>query len=295
MNIRPTQIKPEAAGTCRWTFQHKTYRIWQSRDRSLLWLKGKPGFGKSTLLRYILDNIMTSKNSKRRPLVLSLFFSGRGTELQKTPDGLYYSLLCQMESQIPQALEAMETRVRQIHTQLDTYDERWGTSELRSYTRTSIWKALETHPIILFVDALDECGQKSAKQLAEEFNPLLHWPSSKCLKHFRICFTCRHYPAVNIDAGYEICVDRENAGDISLFVESKLRPFQEQTGSRISESISQHAEGVFLWASLVVGKVLSLDRDRLETAMIKSEVRQVPQSLETLYSEILGKIEEKSI
>ncbi|KAF5565551.1 Pfs NB-ARC ankyrin-domain-containing protein [Fusarium napiforme] len=294
MNIRPTQIKPEAAGTCRWIFQHKIYRKWQSRDRSLLWLKGKPGSGKSTLLRYILDNIITSTSSKERPLVLSFFFSGRGTELQKTPDGLYRSLLCQMESQIPQALEAMVARFRQIHTQSDTYEERWNTSELRSYTRTSIWKALETHPIILFVDALDECGQKSAEQLAEEFNSLLHWPSSKCLKHFRICFTCRHYPVVDIDAGFEICVDRENARDISLFVESKLRPFQEQTGSIISEYISQHAEGVFLWASLVVGKVLSLDRDRLETAMVESEVRQVPRSLEKLYSEIIGQIDEKS-
>ncbi|KAF4495762.1 hypothetical protein FAGAP_8092 [Fusarium agapanthi] len=296
MDIRPTEIKPEAAGTCHWIFQHKIYRTWQSRDRSLLWLKGKPGSGKSTLLRYVLDNIMTSTNSKGRPLVLSFFFSGRGTELQKTPDGLYRSLLCQMESKIPQALEAMEMRFRQIHTQSDTYDERWmwNTPELRCYARTSLWKALETHPIILLVDALDECGQKNAEQLAEEFNSLLHWPSSERLKYLRICFTCRHYPVVNIESALEISIDRENARDISVFVESKLRLFQEQTGSRISKFISQHAEGVFLWASLVVGKLLSLDRDRLGTAMIESEVRQVPQSLEKLYSEIIGQIDEKS-
>ncbi|KAF5586011.1 Het-eN [Fusarium subglutinans] len=297
MDIRPTEIEPEAAGTCRWIFQHKIYRTWESRDRSLLWLKGKPGSGKSTLLRYILDNIVTSTNSKGRPIVLSFFFSGRGTELQKTPGGLYRSLLCQMESKIPQALEAMEMRFRQIHTQSDTYDERWmwNTPELRYYARTSLRKALETHPIILLVDALDECGQKNAEQLAEEFNSILHWPSSKHLKYLRICFTCRHYPVVNIESALEISIDRENARDIFLFVESKLRLFQEQTGSRISEFISQHAEGVFLWASLVVGKVLSLDRDRLGTAMIESEVRQVPQSLEKFYSEIIGQIDEKSI
>ncbi|KAF5718738.1 Het-eN [Fusarium mundagurra] len=297
MNIRPTEIEPEAAGTCRWIFQHKMYQTWDSRDRSLLWLKGKPGSGKSTLLRYILDNILTSTNSQGRPLVLSFFFSGRGVELQQTPDGLYRSLLCQLLNNIPEALEAMEMRFMQTHTESGTHDERrmWSTSELRSYARTSIWKALETHPIILFVDALDECGQKNAEQLAEEFNSLLHRPSSERLKYFRICFTCRHYPVLNIESALEISIDRENARDISLFVESKLRSFQEQTGSRISEFISQHAEGVFLWASLVVGKVLSLDQDRLETAMIESEVRQVPQRLEKLYSEILGQIEEKSI
>ncbi|KAF5627032.1 Het-eN [Fusarium sp. NRRL 52700] len=297
MDIRPAEIRSETAGTCRWIFHHKIYQKWESRDRSLLWLKGKPGSGKSTLLRYILDNIVTSTNSKERPLVLSFFFSGRGTELQKTPDGLYRSLLCQMESKIPQVLEAMEMRFRQIHSQSDTYDERWmwNTPELRRHARTSLWKALETHPIVLLVDALDECGQKNAEQLAEEFNSLLHWPSSERLKYLRICFTCRHYPIINIESALEISIDKENARDISLFVESKLRLFQEQTGSKISEFISQHAEGVFLWASLVVAKVLSLDRDRLETAMIETEVRQVPQSLEKLYSEIIGQIDEKSI
>ncbi|KAF5563747.1 Het-eN [Fusarium phyllophilum] len=258
---------------------------------------GKPGSGKSILLRYVVDNITTSTTCNGKPLLLSFFFSGRGTELQKTPDSLYRSLLCQLESKIPQALEAMLARFRQGLTQSEAYDERWiwNTSELRSYTHTSLWKALETHPILLFVDALDECGQRNAEQLVEEFNSLLHRPSSERLKYLRICFTCRHYPVVNIESALEIFIDRENETDISLFVESKLRSFQEQTGSRISEFISQHAEGVFLWASLVVDKVLSLDRDRLETAMIESEVRQVPPSLDNLYSEILGQIEEKFI
>jgi hypothetical protein len=202
-----------------------------------------------------------------------------------------------MESKIPQALEAMVARFRQGITQSEAYDEQWiwNTSDLRSYTQTSLWKALETRPIILLVDALDECGQRNAEELAEEFNSLLHRPSSERLKYLRICFTCRHYPIVNIHAALELCLDRANARDISLFVESKLRSFQEQTGSRISDFISEHAEGVFLWASLVVGKVLSLDRDHLETAMIESEVRQVPQSLEKLFSEIIGQIDEKSI
>ncbi|KAF5600694.1 Het-eN [Fusarium pseudoanthophilum] len=297
MDRRPTEIKSEAAGTCNWIFQHRSYRTWESQDRSLLWIKGKPGSGKSTLLRYVLDNITTSATCNGKPLLLSFFFSGRGTEMQKSPDGLYRSLLCQLQSKIPEALEAMEMRFRQTHTQSDRYEEQrmWNSSELQSYTRTSIWKALETRPIILFVDALDECGQERAEQLADEFNSLLHRPSSERLKYFRICFTCRHYPVVNVESTLEISIDRENAGDISLFVESKLRPFQEQTGSRISEFISQHAEGVFLWASLVVGKVLSLDRDRLETLMIESEVRKIPQSLEELYSEITGQIDEKAI
>ncbi|CZR43688.1 uncharacterized protein FPRO_07395 [Fusarium proliferatum ET1] len=297
MNTRPTEIKTEAAGTCHWIFQHKIYQTWESRDRSLLWIKGKPGSGKSTLLRYVLDNTIASKSRKEMPLVLSFFFNGRGTELQKTPDGLYRSLLCQLQSKIPGALEAMEITFKQRYIPLDTSGERWewNTSELRHYTRTAFWKTLETHPIILFVDALDECGQKNAEELADEFNSLLHRPLWDRLKYFRICFTCRHYPILNLNCAFRICIDTENAKDISLFVENKLSSFQEQTGSKIAEYVSKHAEGVFLWASLVVTRVLSLYQGQIGILQIESEIRQIPQTLEKLYSEILNRVEQDSI
>ncbi|KAF5622401.1 Pfs NB-ARC and ankyrin-domain protein [Fusarium tjaetaba] len=234
---------------------------------------------------------------KETPLVLSFFFNGRGTELQRTPDGLYRSLLCQLQSKIPEALEAMEITFRQRYIPPDTSDKRWewNTSELRHYTRTAVWRTLETHPIILFVDALDEGGQKSAEELADEFNSLLHRPLSDRLKHFRICFTCRHYPILNLKCSLEICIDTENAKDISTFVENKLSSFQEQTGSEIADYVSKHAEGVFLWASLVVTRVLSLYQEQIGIPKIESEVRQIPQTLEKLYSEIIDAVELDSI
>ncbi|QGI81314.1 hypothetical protein CEK25_008043 [Fusarium fujikuroi] len=238
-----------------------------------------------------------SKSRKEMPLVLSFFFNGRGTELQKTPDGLYRSLLCQLQSKIPEALEAMEITIKQRYTPLATSDEpwEWKTSELRHYTQIAFWRTLEIHPIILFVDALDECGQKSAEELADEFNSLLHRPLSDRLKYFRICFTCRHYPILNLNCTLRICIDTENAKDISLFVENKLSSFQEQTGSKIADYISKHAEGVFLWASLVVTRVMSLYQEQIGILKIESEVRQIPQTLEKLYSEIIDRIEQDSI
>lgn len=296
MNARPTEIKTEAAGTCHWIFQHKIYKTWESYDRSLLWIKGKPGSGKSTLLRYVLDNAIASKSRKEMPLVLSFFFNGRGTELQKTPDGLYRSLLCQLQSKIPEALEAMEITTKQRYTPLDTSDEpwEWKTSELRHYTRTALWRTLETHPIILFVDALDECGQKSAEELADEFNSLLHRPVSDRLKYFRICCTCRHYPILSLNCALEICMDTENAGDISIFVQTKLHLFQKRTGSKIAEYISKNAEGVFLWASLAVTKTFALEREHMGIERIETEVRLIPRTLHTLYSELFRQLRPNS-
>ncbi|KAF5975521.1 ankyrin protein 3 [Fusarium bulbicola] len=213
------------------------------------------------------------------------------------PDGLYQSLLCQLQSKITKALEAMELTFRHRYIPLDTSDQlwKWKTPELRHYARSAFWKTLETYPIILFVDALDECGQESAKELADEFNSLLQRPSSDRLKEFRICFTCRHYPILNLDCTLEICIDKENAKDISLFVDNKLSSFQEQTGSKIADFVSKHAEGVFLWASLVVSRVLSLHQEQIGILKIESEVRQIPQTLAKLYGEVMKKVEQDSI
>ncbi|KAJ4247081.1 hypothetical protein NW762_013219 [Fusarium torreyae] len=297
MDNRPSEIKTEAAGTCRWLLQHKEFQKWKSRDQSLLWIKGKPGSGKSILLRYARDNIIATPKDKFEPLVLSFFFHGRGTELQKTPEGMFRSLLCQIQSEFPKALKALESAFewQEAVSGKNSDDWQWRTSELRQYFHSSLWQVLKTHPVQLFVDALDECGEENAQSLAEEFSSLLQRPSKAHTKQLQICFTCRHYPILNLRSVPEICIDKENQGDIALFVETQLSSFHERTGSTVAEYISDHAEGVFLWAFLVVKKVLDLDRQHTASEIIEAEVRKVPQTLDELYIEMVQKMDQHSI
>lgn len=104
MDHRPNDIESAAKGTYEWLLQHKRYKSWTACDRGLFWIKGKPGSGKSTLLRYALDNVKEAPNFRDRALILSFFFHGRGNELQKTPLGLFRSLLYQILSRVPDAL-----------------------------------------------------------------------------------------------------------------------------------------------------------------------------------------------
>lgn len=80
-------------GTCRWISRHHVYTRWASCDRALLWIKGKPGSGKSTLLRYILNDVAATRGIGNDALILPFFFHGRGTEMQRTPLGLFRPLL----------------------------------------------------------------------------------------------------------------------------------------------------------------------------------------------------------
>src|SRR5215471_10848607 len=103
MDLRANDINEEASDTCSWLLEHKNYRTWLDQRQGLLWVKGNPGVGKSTLLKYAL------REAKKRPspnteVIASFFFHGRGSLIQKCPLGLFRSLLNQLSDQIPDML-----------------------------------------------------------------------------------------------------------------------------------------------------------------------------------------------
>lgn len=73
---------------------------WIDKERELLWIKGKPGAGKSTLMAFIYKAFQENSLLKQS-LSLDFFFHGRGTALQKTPTGMFRSLLRQLYAKVP--------------------------------------------------------------------------------------------------------------------------------------------------------------------------------------------------
>ncbi|KAH7112235.1 hypothetical protein B0J13DRAFT_659322 [Dactylonectria estremocensis] len=216
MDSRFHDIDTAAQGTCEWLLRHETCTTWASCGRGLLWIKGKPGSGKSTLLQYVLKHGMAIPNTGEGALILSFFFHGRGSELQKTPLGLFRSLLHQLLRQLPEALTDLHPR------------------ELPRLLESSLPKVLGTRPVWLFVDALDECGQKNAGKLVRVFKSLLQGlPSTS--SQFHICFTCRHYPILDQACRFKICLEDENGQDISIYVRAQLSVSPELTASTIPD------------------------------------------------------------
>ncbi|KAH7478382.1 hypothetical protein FOMA001_g9748 [Fusarium oxysporum f. sp. matthiolae] len=297
MDNRFHDIDTAAQGTCDWLLRHETYTSWASHDRGLLWIKGKPGSGKSTLLRYILNDAMVMPNTGEGALILSFFFHGRGTELQRTPFGLFRSLLHQLLRQVPEALtDLVATFQQQCETAGKPGEQwQWHPRELPRFFETSLLKALETRPLWLFVDALDECGEDNAVKLAEYFKSMLQRLPSSGLKQSHICFTCRHYPILNLDSVFEVWVEKENRKDISTFVQDKFSSFCGRTSSMIPELITNRAEGVFMWAWLVVKQVLALERKGAGLKEIEVVILSVPQELDALYYQLIRNMDSDSL
>ncbi|OWT42488.1 ankyrin repeats (3 copies) domain-containing protein [Pochonia chlamydosporia 170] len=296
MDSRFHDIEDAAVGTCKWLSEHKAYKDWAASNQALLWIKGKPGSGKSTLLRYTRNHAMEAPNIGEEASILSFFFHGRGSELQKTQLGLFRSLLYQLR-EIPEALSHVVDAFRQRCETVGKPGEKWSWHpvELRNFFKSSILKALKTRPLWLFIDALDECGEENARSLVREFTSLQNRFLSTELKDFHICFTCRHYPILDLDDSLEICVENENSLDISTFVRGQLSTFHEQVPSTIPGLITKRANGVFLWAWLVVKRVLDLHLEGAGLKRMETVIFSVPQELDTVYDKLLRKMRPDSV
>ena len=126
------------------------YQSWAASDRGLLWIKGNPGSGKSTLVKYALGSCGARDNA----LVLSFFFHGRGDELQRTPLGLFRSLLHQVLRRFPDVLPDL---VDIFKTKCNEFGEpgvkwQWHQEELQHLFQSCLPRVLTTRPVWVFLE-----------------------------------------------------------------------------------------------------------------------------------------------
>lgn len=292
--MRANGIKNEASKTCAWLLEHKHYTTWLDQDQELLWIKGKPGAGKSTLMKYALQH--SKERASRTELVIaSFFFHGGGVPLQRNPLGLFRSLLHQVLDQIPELLSKFYSIFKK---KCETQGEpgktwEWHVTELQKFLEDTILNASKACSIRLYIDALDECGEKDARDLIAFFESL----TSKLapIEALGICFSCRHYPILALERGLTICMEDENHLDIVTYVEGRLHGGFSDLGKAIdlTEKIVERASGVFQWVVLVVSIVLQLHLRGTPMKAILKKLEEIPPELENLYRDLLGGIEDE--
>ena len=243
MDLRQHDIAAECKGTCAWLLKHPKYCTWLKQFPGLLWIKGKPGAGKSTIMKYALREEM--KKQVREYAVASFFFHGRGVSMQQTALGLFRSLLHQILTQIPSLLSEFQPIFqKKLETQGEPEkDWNWHENELKEFFKSSI--AEKRYRIRIFIDALDECGEDVAEQLVDYFQELTDLTESD----LSICFSCRHYPRIGFsNVVEEICVEHQNQEDISTYIRSRLNiAFKDDRDAAriLAGEIFNKASGVF--------------------------------------------------
>ena len=289
MDQREYLLESAATKTCTWLLCHEEYTTWLAQRHTLLWIVGKPGAGKSTLIRYALQN-----SSFNNDVVASFFFYGRGSDLQKSACGMLRSLLHQLLDQTPELLSkfTLMFKKKRGNKQNSESDYEWHETELRESLQDLILSASRDRAIRLYLDALDEAGQEVAENLVAYFEELLErlHPTSPGLK---VCFSCRHYPVLAPEHALKICVEEENHHDIATYVRQRMKKYRlsdPEEGPKLEQEIIEKSSCIFQWVVLIIPIIIQSYNDGASVMKIRQTIKEIPNKLSDLYQHILSNI-----
>ncbi|KAH6880741.1 ankyrin repeat-containing domain protein [Thelonectria olida] len=289
INARRQDIPPAHPNTCEWLLQTEEFRMWHARDelashRGVLWIKGKPGAGKSTLMKHIYSHCLQNLEEDR--LVATYFFNARGEDLEKTPLGMFRSLLHQLLSNDHAMYERFVPLFRE-NQKYGTWE--WREAELREFLLSEIEGCQSK--LLFLIDALDECSDPEVEKVVS-FLELLTAKAVHAGVTLDICLSSRHYPNVSMDRSLELDVDcsDEHDEDIQLYIQDKLKKRNLDMEAKLFEK----AQGVFMWAVLVTA-MLNRAFDRGQVEAMEEIVDQVPSGIEEVFQALLKDVSTETI
>ncbi len=289
MHWRRDDINDPAETTCQWILKHESYQKWYKEQRGLLWIRGKPGAGKSTVLKYALE---VAKQNNEGLILASFFFHGRGSLNQKSALGLFRSLLHQILQQVPDLLTTFASLYRQRCNTEGEYGQKWDWREkdLQVFFNSPVTKTAKKIPMRFYIDALDECGEDLAISLVGHFR--------RFADTIAICFACRHYPNISLEeAGMELSVEDENTRDIDAYITKQIQDFVqlEEKAIMIRRELKQRSNGNFQWVVLVTPRVIQFHKRGKSYGAICNLIRNVPSELADMYKELIVKVETEDL
>ncbi|KAM7186462.1 hypothetical protein V8F33_011785, partial [Rhypophila sp. PSN 637] len=293
LDKRLNSLKSARAKTCIWFLEKKEYLDWANfrnhdQHHGFLWIKGKPGAGKSILMKFLEGKAKELAKCPNK-VVASFFFFAAGQELERSTLGLYRSLLWQIFVKLPdlaQVLDSFDTSTRRLIMRSG-----WQIEMLKDTLEKSI-KLLGNRELCLFVDALDECNDDDAADMVSFFEDLGDQAADENTR-LRICFSSRYYPTIMLRTGNEIKLDQEHehGKDIVRFINAELRLKASKQDESIRQQILDKSARIFLWVALVIPMLQKAYKSGRKD-QIQKHLKEIPPGLDNLFDMILTRDQE---
>lgn len=286
IDARHLTIKNAHAKTCKWLLSAPEYLDWLDQTKvadhnGLLWIKGKPGTGKSTLMKFALANV---RKTMKDCAVVSFFFNARGEDLEKSTIGTYRSLLLQLLEHIPELQNAFE--LLGLSTSSVSTDYQWSAESLKTLLEHTI-QNLDGSSVVCFIDALDECEEWQIRDMIQFFEHLGNLAVSSGIR-FQVCFSSRHYPHITVQKGLDLVLEGQDghSRDIVNYLESELKIGRSKVAQQLRTEIQEKASGIFMWVVLVVS-ILNKEHDGGRIHALRRRLQEIPGDLHQLFRDIL--------
>ena len=291
IDARKTDIEPAYAKTCCWLLSHSAYLDWlkpemQLQNHGFLWMRGKAGSGKSTMMKFAY---LETKRKYRDPstAVASFFFNARGYYLEKSITGMYRSLLMQLFKSFLDLQSGLDDMDIIPENQEGCPD----LNALKELLRSAVL-ALGRRSFTCFIDALDECDEQEVQDMVQFFEDLAEDTTNEGIQ-FRICFSSRPYPYIDIRQGILLTLEDESghADDLVQYVKNHLKIKNHSLLADLQSQILDKAAGVFMWIVLVV-RILNKESGSGALA-IRMKLSEIPPKLSDLFRSMLTRDQDR--
>ncbi|KAL6886900.1 ankyrin repeat-containing domain protein [Trichoderma evansii] len=286
MDDRKEDISVAHPQTCDWFFKTNQFQQWCLRDNipshnGVLWIKGHPGTGKSTLMKHTLTHF--EETSSKTHIIAAHFFNARGDTSEQTLLSMLRSLLYQLLETEPAIYERF---LRLFHKKWKNFEikREWRESDLKNFLLSEI-QHYQSKPLIVLVDALDECEESRVRDVVE-FLEQLSIKAVSAGVTLNICLSSRYYPRIGIKKHLELVVEEpsEHNEDTIIYTRDNLTI----RDNEIEKELLEKASGIFMWAVLVI-KMLNKAYDEGQIKAMHRVLHDVPGDLEHVFEVLLIK------
>ena len=291
MYARESVIEQAVQNTGNWLLKSQNFHDWIHRTRlqehrGFFWIQGNPDSGKSTLMKKIYSHVKASPQDPSSVLA-AFFFNARGNELEKSPTGLFRTLLHKLCQRIS-ALRDLVVKTYVAKCRLMNTCWQWQLGELKELLASVVTSSiLGKRSLLLFVDALDECDLAATQSVIQFFEDLTSSSISEG-SNFNICLSSRYWSMFRIPTCFVARVELENEVDINRYIEQNLDLPQANEAEfealgLLRTEIRKRAKGTFLWVVLVIRELLNASLAGATLGELRSIVQKVPPDLGETY------------
>ena len=321
MDERFRMVHESAPDTFEWIFdkpellQEKqaglsvTFPDWLSRGSGIFHIEGKPGSGKSTLMKFLCEHRTTGDLLRRwagdKNLIFAQFFFWRiGSAEEKSLDGLIRGLLSGVIRQDTDLANVLFPQhfgpgVSQdpSNVQLGLTDRDIKTAFDRLIADANV---LLKHRICFFIDGLDEFDETRGNTYLGLTEKLCEWARLSG-GNVKFCVSSRQFNVFSraFSGEQRITIQIFTEEDIAELVKQRLsnrnlfKTLAEAHPNRCKELVGnlvKYADGVFLWVSVLLNQLEDALANNDPIEMLEMMVNQAPQELDEFFRHILGTI-----
>lgn len=291
-NTRYWKISTHCEHTLEWLWRNPAYRSWSSSEHSsFLFIEGKTGSGKSTLVRYFTDHWREDG-----AIIAKFFYSYRDGELERDHRNMLQSLLYH----ILKADETFFIHFQQDYRNLRDAELDWWTGTTWPYeTLKNILQSCSAHPLkrrlLLIVDAMDESDNVDRAKIVQLLWDLSVAADKECVvKVFLASRPIGEFHPQFTRKCNRIQLQIENTDDIRKYTHGILNneafDLAKIISAQVEDYIIKNAHGVFLWVSLVRDELLRFVQRGSARDTVLNFLKELPKGLESYYEYMFQKL-----